>query len=106
MLAQRRRLPRDWFFAPTLLTDVRNSMSVAREEAFGPVFTMITYDDMDDAVAIRCRDPDRAMQRPDTPDERDSRTLDRRMPTRAPGPNPHLEPGPPAPDPAPVRNPP
>ena len=27
---------------------------------------MITYDDMDDAVAIRCRDPDRAMQRPDT----------------------------------------
>jgi hypothetical protein len=39
MLAQRRRLPRDWFFAPTLLTDVRNSMSVAREEVFGPVFT-------------------------------------------------------------------
>ena len=45
-------LPRDWFFAPTLLTDVRNSMSVAREEVFGPVLTMLTYDDMDDAVAI------------------------------------------------------
>ena len=28
------------------------------------------------------------------PDERDSRTLDRRMPPRAPGPDPHLEPGP------------
>jgi transposase len=28
----------------------------------------------------RCRDPDRAVQRPDAPDERDSRTLDRRMP--------------------------
>ena len=54
----------------------------------------------------RCRDPDRAVQRPDAPDERDSRTLDRRMPSRAPGPNPHLEPGPPAPDPVPVRNPP
>lgn len=27
-------------------------MSVAREEVFGPVFTMLTYDDMDDAVAI------------------------------------------------------
>jgi putative transposase len=40
------------------------------------------------------------------PDERDSRTLDRRMPTRAPGPNPHPEPRPPAPDPARVRNPP
>jgi hypothetical protein len=40
------------------------------------------------------------------PHERDSRTLDRRMPTRAPGPHPHLEPGPPAADPVPVRNPP
>jgi acyl-CoA reductase-like NAD-dependent aldehyde dehydrogenase len=27
-------------------------MSVAREEVFGPVFTVLTYDDMDDAVAI------------------------------------------------------
>jgi putative transposase len=40
-----------------------------------------------------------------TPDQRDNRTPDRRMPTRTPGPNPHLEPGPPAPDPVPVRNP-
>ena len=40
------------------------------------------------------------------PDERDRRTLDRRMPARAPGPDPHLEPGPLAPDPVPVRNPP
>jgi hypothetical protein len=50
----------------------------------------------------RYRNPDRAVQRPDTPDERDRRTLDRRMPARAPGPNPHLEPGPPAPDPVPA----
>jgi aldehyde dehydrogenase (NAD+) len=49
---RRAGLPRDWFFAPTLLTDVRNSMSVAREEVFDPVFTMLTHDDMDDAVAI------------------------------------------------------
>jgi hypothetical protein len=28
----------------------------------------------------RCRDPDRTVQRPDAPDERDRRTLDRRMP--------------------------
>src|SRR6266581_2894062 len=46
----------------------------------------------------RCRDPDRAQQRADAPDERDSRTLDRRMPARAPGPNPHLEPEPSAAD--------
>ena len=41
-----------WYFEPTLLTDVKNSMSVAREEVFGPVFTVLTYDDMDDAVAV------------------------------------------------------
>ena len=54
----------------------------------------------------RCRDPDRAVQRPDAPDERDSRALDRGMPTRAPGPHPDLEPGPPAADLARVRDPP
>src|ERR1019366_8921579 len=54
----------------------------------------------------RCRDPDRALQRPDSPHERHGRALDRRMPPRNPGPHPHLEPGPPAADPAPVRDPP
>src|SRR5947209_4562262 len=54
----------------------------------------------------RCRDPDRALQRPDASDERDRRTLDRRMPSRDPRPDPHLEPGPSAAAPAPVRDPP
>ena len=54
----------------------------------------------------RCRDPDRAVQRADAPHERDSRTLDRGMPPRAPGPHPDLEPGPPAADLARVRDPP
>src|ERR1035438_9545368 len=54
----------------------------------------------------RRRDPDRALQHPDAPDERHRRTLDRRMPPRAPGSHPHLEPGPPETDPEPVRNPP
>ena len=40
----------------------------------------------------RCRDPDRALQRPDASHERDRRTLDRRMPARAPRSDPHLEP--------------
>ena len=51
-------------------------------------------------------DPYRALQHPDAPHERDRRTLDRRMPPRAPGPHPHLEPSPSAADPAPVRDPP
>jgi putative transposase len=39
------------------------------------------------------------------PHERDRRTLDRRMPPRTPRPHPHLEPGPPAADPARLPNP-
>jgi hypothetical protein len=43
-------------------------------------------------VRIVVADPDRALQRADAPDERDRRTLDRRMPPRAPGSHPRLEP--------------
>jgi aldehyde dehydrogenase (NAD+) len=35
-----------------VLTGVRNDMKVAREEIFGPVQTVLTYDDLDEAVAI------------------------------------------------------
>jgi len=52
----------------------------------------------------RRRDPDRALQRPDTSHERDRRTLDRGMPARAAGPHPHREPGPSAANPARVRD--
>ncbi|EHB58814.1 Betaine-aldehyde dehydrogenase [Mycolicibacterium rhodesiae JS60] len=45
-------LDRGWFVEPTLLTDVDNSMQVAREEIFGPVAVVIPYDDVDDAVRI------------------------------------------------------
>src|ERR1035438_2156433 len=44
-------------------------------------------------------------KRPDAPHERDRRTLDRGMPTRAPGPHPRLEPEPSAADPARIRDP-
>jgi aldehyde dehydrogenase (NAD+) len=41
-----------WFVEPTLLVDVTNDMRVAREEIFGPVVSVIAYDDVDDAVRI------------------------------------------------------
>ena len=41
-----------WFYAPTLLADVDNSMAAAREEIFGPVLVAIPFDDDDDAVRI------------------------------------------------------
>ncbi len=37
---------------PTVLTDVTNDMTVAREEVFGPVLSVIRYDSIDEAVKI------------------------------------------------------
>jgi aldehyde dehydrogenase (NAD+) len=41
------------FYArPTIFADVRNDMTIAREEIFGPVLVMIAYDDEAEAIAI------------------------------------------------------
>ena len=45
-------LARGWFAKPTVFSDVRNDMTIAREEIFGPVLVMIPYADEDEAVAI------------------------------------------------------
>ncbi|WP_213737191.1 aldehyde dehydrogenase family protein [Bradyrhizobium sp. dw_411] len=41
-----------WFVRPTLFTDVRNDMTIAREEIFGPVLSIIAYADEAEAIAI------------------------------------------------------
>ena len=41
-----------FFIAPTILDDVVNTMRVAREEIFGPVLTVTSFDDEDEALAI------------------------------------------------------
>lgn len=41
-----------WFVRPTLFSDVRNDMTIAREEIFGPVLSIIAYHDAEDAIAI------------------------------------------------------
>jgi aldehyde dehydrogenase (NAD+) len=40
------------FVAPTLFTDVTNDMSIAREEIFGPVLSVIPFSDEEEAVRI------------------------------------------------------
>jgi betaine-aldehyde dehydrogenase len=45
-------LPRGWYVEPTLLTNVRNDMTVAREEIFGPVTVLVPYASEDEAVRI------------------------------------------------------
>lgn len=40
------------FFAPTLLTGVTDSMTIYREETFGPVAPVIVYDDVDEVIDL------------------------------------------------------
>lgn len=41
-----------YFVRPTLFSGVRNDMTIAREEIFGPVVTIIPYEDEEDAIRI------------------------------------------------------
>jgi aldehyde dehydrogenase (NAD+) len=41
-----------WFTRPTVYTDVTNDMRIAREEAFGPILSVIRFRDEDDAIRI------------------------------------------------------
>jgi len=45
-------LEKGYFVKPTVFADVRNDMTIAREEIFGPVLSIIPYEDEDDAVRI------------------------------------------------------
>lgn len=45
-------LDRGWFVRPTLFSDVDNSMRIAREEIFGPVLCILSYDNEADAIRI------------------------------------------------------
>lgn len=46
------QFPAGNYFAPTLITNVRNDMRVAQEEIFGPVLVVIPFKDEADAVRI------------------------------------------------------
>jgi gamma-glutamyl-gamma-aminobutyraldehyde dehydrogenase len=41
-----------YFVAPTIFDDVRNTMRIAREEIFGPIISLVPFDDEDEAVAL------------------------------------------------------
>jgi aldehyde dehydrogenase (NAD+) len=45
-------LDKGWFIEPTVFYDVDNAMRIAREEIFGPVLSVIPYENEDDAVRI------------------------------------------------------
>ncbi|MGZ8263229.1 MAG: aldehyde dehydrogenase family protein, partial [Burkholderiales bacterium] len=41
-----------YFVQPTIFTGVRNAMRIAQEEVFGPVLSVIPFEDEEDAIAI------------------------------------------------------
>jgi (Z)-2-((N-methylformamido)methylene)-5-hydroxybutyrolactone dehydrogenase len=41
-----------WFVEPTIFSGVNNQMRIAREEVFGPVLSVIPFEDEEDALAI------------------------------------------------------
>ena len=45
-------LAKGYYVKPTIFSDVKNSMTIAQEEIFGPVLVIIPYSDEADAVAI------------------------------------------------------
>ena len=51
-IPQDEALKAGWFVEPTIFTGVTNQMRIAREEVFGPVLSVIPFDDEDEAFAI------------------------------------------------------
>ncbi len=45
-------LSQGFYARPTVFADVRNDMTIAREEIFGPVLVMIPYDGEEQGIAI------------------------------------------------------
>jgi aldehyde dehydrogenase (NAD+) len=45
-------LEKGYFIRPTVFSEANNDMTIAREEIFGPVLTMIPYDTEEEALAI------------------------------------------------------
>ncbi|MBA1377223.1 aldehyde dehydrogenase family protein [Pseudomonas brassicacearum] len=41
-----------WFVQPTIFANARNDMAIARDEIFGPVGTVITFDSEEEAIAL------------------------------------------------------
>ncbi|MGA2642307.1 MAG: aldehyde dehydrogenase family protein [Spirochaetia bacterium] len=45
-------LKKGWFVQPTIFEQVRNTATIAREEIFGPVLSVIRYEGLDEAISM------------------------------------------------------
>ncbi len=47
---QPQNAPNGYFIAPTIFTDCTDQMTICREEIFGPVMAVLTFDDEDEVI--------------------------------------------------------
>lgn len=72
-------LNRGYFVKPTVIADVTNDMTIAREEVFGPVLSVMKFDSIDEAIAI-ANDTDYGLTNYiQTPDDEKRRYVARRV---------------------------
>ena len=72
-------LNRGYFVKPTVFADVNNDMTIAREEVFGPVLSIIPFDTEEEAIAIANDTPYGLTNYVQTTDEEQRRRVARRL---------------------------
>ncbi len=72
-------LNRGFYIKPTVFADVDNQMTIAREEIFGPVLSVIPFDTEEEAIAIANDTPYGLTNYIQTPDDEKRRRVARRL---------------------------
>jgi len=72
-------LNRGYFVKPTVFADVTNDMTIAQEEVFGPVLSILKFDTVDEAIAITNDTPYGLTNYIQTPDVEKRQYVSRRV---------------------------
>ena len=72
-------LARGYYVKPTVFSNVKPDMTIAREEIFGPVLSILPYEDDDDAIAIANDTPFGLAAYVEAPDLEHARSVARKL---------------------------